>query len=63
MSDTKMTNPKGGAGPEADPAKRPALYDRFAEGSRELFERGQKQGHEAWGKAGRLSGWRSWVGT
>jgi isocitrate dehydrogenase len=55
MGDTQTTNPKSPAGLDEDPAKIPALYDRFAERSRELFEQGQEQGREAWGKAMDLS--------
>ena len=64
MGDTQTTNPKSPAGLDEDPAKIPALYDRFAERSRELFEQGQEQGREAWGCQEVQTGLRScgWQG-
>lgn len=56
MDETRKTEPRGQT-PEDDDntTKASALYDRFAEKSREIFELGQEKSHEAWEKAMELS--------
>ena len=57
MDETQKTEPRGQT-PETDgnTTKASALYDRFAEKSREIFELGQEKSHdEAWEKAMELS--------
>lgn len=56
MDDNQKTDPPGQT-PETDAntTKASALYDRFAEKSREIFELGQEKSHEAWEKAMELS--------
>lgn len=52
-ADTKQPDqqPQG----DSEASRTAALYDRFAEKSRELFETGQEKGHEAWEKAMELA--------
>lgn len=40
---------------DSEASRTAALYDRFAEKSRELFEAGQEKGHEAWEKSMELA--------
>ncbi len=52
MSDaTKSEDTNQPTEAEANDSKHEALYDRFAEKSRELFEKGQEKGEVAWEKA------------
>lgn len=56
MDETQKTEPQGQtSGTDANTTKASALYDRFAEKSREIFELGQEKSHEAWEKAMELS--------
>lgn len=56
MDDTPKSEPQSQASEnDASVSKISALYDRFAEKSREIFDLGQEKSHEAWEKAMELS--------
>ncbi len=56
MSDTtKPDQPDQTAEPDNAGTKIAAVYDRFVEASREIFDRGQDKGQEAWEKAMELA--------